>query len=101
MNSGFPETIFYFLLAMIPLWFVLLGMMWLRLVRRHLRRYEAMGRPRFLNPTGGVATVRFMVLRKHRLVGDPVLGLISDGALAVLVLLGLGSLLLAAVLLVR
>jgi hypothetical protein len=78
------------LLGLAVVWLVLLGALWLRLIRRHPDSYVAMGRPRFLTPLGAIATLRFVIARHHRALGDRMLGVLSDFALVVLVIYVLG-----------
>lgn len=43
-----------------------------------------MGRPHFFSPLGLFLTLRFILWREHRQLGDRALGLTSDAALLVL-----------------
>jgi hypothetical protein len=92
-----PETLFIALAVLVGAWFLLLTLLWRRLIARHPAQYEAMHRPSFFSPVGLLPTLRFLFLREHRRIGDRVLGIISDLALTVLVLYITGFLLLASI----
>jgi len=58
-----------------------------RLITRHTEIYEAMGSPPFLTMRANFATVRFILGRKHRLLCDQSLAILSDLAIGVLLAL--------------
>lgn len=86
MRSPDPNTLFLSLFVLVGLWFLMLSLVWRRLISHHPRTYETIGSPHFLKPLGAIATLRFLVSRAHRSLGDRTLGWLSDGALLVLVL---------------
>ena len=91
----FP-VIFAMLFGMVIVWFVLIKLLFNRLERHHLKKYEAMGRPSlFLRNSieGGWATLKFLVTREHRSLNDSYLSKLSDAMLvffAIYLLLFLG-----------
>jgi hypothetical protein len=95
MNTPNPETLFVALVALVGAWFLLLTLLWRRLIARHPAKYEAMHRPTFFSPLGLMPTLRFLFLREHRRLGDRTLGITSDLAFTVLLLYIAGFLLLA------
>ena len=92
-----PGTLFIALAVLVGAWFLLLTLLWRRLIARHPAQYEAMHRPSFISAVGLLPTLRFLFLREHRTLCDKVLGITSDLALAVLVLYITGFLLLASI----
>jgi hypothetical protein len=92
-----PETLFISLAVLVGAWFLLLTMLWRRLIARHPAKYEAMNSPSFLSPVGLLPTLRFLFLREHRGLSDKALGITSDLALTILVLYITGFLLLASI----
>ena len=85
MPTPDPNTLFLGLFFLVGLWFLMLAMLWQRLISYHPATYEAIGSPHFLKPLGAFSTLRFILTRAHRTLGDRVLGWLSDGALIVLV----------------
>jgi hypothetical protein len=81
-----PDTLVLSLSVLLGLWFLMLSLVWGRLISHHPKTYEAIGRPHFLRPHGAIATLWFLATRAHRGMEDPKLSWLSDGALAVLVL---------------
>jgi hypothetical protein len=82
LNSG---ALYAVLFALVALWFLLLTLLWKRLIAHHPAKYEELNRPNFFSALGLFSTLRFVLRREHRLVGDRALGLTSDAALAVLI----------------
>jgi len=85
-----PIALLFVLGGVFGAWVVLMGVVWLRLISRHPEQYESMGRPHFFTPFRSIATLRFVFLRQHRLLGDRALGVASDAALVVFVLYVVG-----------
>ena len=92
-----PSALLFGLFALVGLWFVLLALVWRRLIARHPAQYDEMGRPHFLSPFGAWNTLRFLVTRAHRGLGDRTLAVTADAALLVLVLYVAGFVLLASI----
>jgi hypothetical protein len=67
------------------MWFILITLLWKRLIAHHPAKYEELNRPTFFSALGLFSTLRFVLRREHRLVGDRKLSLTSDAALAVLI----------------
>jgi hypothetical protein len=86
MRTPDPSTLFISLFVLVGFWFLMLALVWRRLISRHPGIYEAKGSPHFLRPLGAISTLRFVVTRAHRKLGDRVLGWLSDGALVALTL---------------
>jgi hypothetical protein len=86
MRKPDPSTLFLSLFILVGLWFLMLSLVWGRLISHHPKTYEAIGRPHFLRPLSAIATLQFLVTRAHRKLGDPKLGWLSDIALTALVL---------------
>jgi hypothetical protein len=82
-NSG---ALYVSLFALVALWFLLIALLWKHLIAHHPAKYEELNRPNFFSALGLFSTLRFVLRREHRLVGDRTLGLKSDAALAVLIL---------------
>jgi hypothetical protein len=75
------------LFCMILGWFVMIRRLFGRLEMRHREKYEAMGRPSLFlrnNISGNWATLKFLVLREHKVLDDPQLSKLSDFMLAYL-----------------
>ncbi len=83
------------MLVLVAAWLAALSLVWLRLIRRHPEKYDAMGRPHFLTLRGSIATLRFVLVREHRTMHDRTLGILSDSALAIFSLYVLGFIFLA------
>ena len=86
MGTSNPALLLVVLIGVVAVWFALIGVVWLRLIKRHPEKYESMGRPHFFTRIGSIATLRFVFARQHRLLGDRALGVASDAALITLVL---------------
>ena len=71
--------------ASVAMWFFLISLLWKRLIAHHPGKYEELNRPTFSSALGLFSTLRFVLRREHRLVGDRKLSLTSDAALAVLI----------------
>jgi hypothetical protein len=82
VNSG---ALYVALLALVALWFLLITLLWKRLIAHHPAKYDELNRPNFFSALGLFSTLRFVLRREHRLVGDRTLGLTSDAAFAVLI----------------
>jgi hypothetical protein len=83
MSTKATLPLFYVLLALVPIWWVSATLVWMRLITRHTETYDAMGRPHFFSLIGNFAVVRFILGRRHRLLGDQVLAIRSDLAMGV------------------
>ena len=73
------------LFGMVLVWFVLIRLLCKRLEQAHPAKYEAMGRPSLFlrnNIASGTATLKFLVMREHRGLGDPYLSKLADAMLA-------------------
>jgi len=84
-HPALSDTIFPALLGMVFAWFVLLKLLFNRLERMHAEKYELMGRPSLFlrnNIATGWATLKFIVGREHRLLGDGYLSKLCDFMLA-------------------
>ena len=97
MSTLSPSTLFIALFVLVVAWFLLLTLLWRRLISHHPAKYDAMHRPSFLSPMGALSTMRFLVFREHRHLGDRALGLTADTALVVLLLNVAGFVLLAVI----
>ncbi|AOH36488.1 hypothetical protein BGP89_09065 [Luteimonas sp. JM171] len=79
-----PAVLFVALLGMVITWFVLIRKLYARLERAHPGKYEAMGRPSLVlrnNIATNWATLKFLVGREHRALGDSGLSKLSDAML--------------------
>jgi hypothetical protein len=78
----------YVLAGLVAAWFFLLFAVWFRLIGQHRATYSAMlsssFAPRFGMP-GLWTTLKFLILRRHRTLGDSRLSFLSDTSLVVLV----------------
>jgi hypothetical protein len=97
MGALNPNTLFVGLAFLVGVWFALLAILWRRLIARHPQKYESMGRPHFFSPLGAISTLRLLLTREHRRLGDRVLVVTADLALVVLVLYLSGLALLASI----
>ena len=84
VTSSAP-TIVWIYFGLVLVWFALLKVLFNRLERHHLAKYDSMGRPTlFLRNSiaSGFATMKFLFLREHRHLGDQTLSRLADGMLA-------------------
>ena len=86
-------ALFFMLFGMVPVWFVLVKLLFNRLAVAHPQKYDAMRRPSLVlrnSPSGVWAMLQFLVVREHRTLGDSYLSKLSDSMLIFcLVYLGL------------
>jgi hypothetical protein len=76
-----PDVIFPILFGMVFVWFVLVKLLFNRLESAHPDKYESMGRPSlFLRNNSATvwATLKFIIGREHRVLGDSYLSRLSD-----------------------
>jgi hypothetical protein len=77
----------YMLAGLVAAWFLLLFAVWFRLIGQHRATYSAMLSSSFaplLGMPGMWETLKFLVLRRHRTLGDSRLSFLSDVAVIVL-----------------
>jgi hypothetical protein len=82
--AAFPVLLF-----MVVVWFVLIKLLFNRVEKFHPQKYEAMGRPSlFMRNTinGGLATLKFLVAREHKVLNDAYLSKLSDFMLVFIVI---------------
>jgi hypothetical protein len=94
-----PQVVFpaLFVFVLVGVWFLLVTLLWRRLVTRQSAVYESMNQPNFFAVLGVLSTMRFIFLRRHRGLGDKTLALISDLALTVFAVYTLGLVLLISI----
>ena len=85
MSTVHSAALYVALFALVALWFLLITLLWKRLIAHHPAKYDELNRPTFSSALGLFSTLRFVLRREHRLLGDRTLGLASDAALAVLI----------------
>jgi hypothetical protein len=73
------------LLPAVAMWLLMITLLWKHLVAHHPAKYEELNRPTFSSVLGLFSTLRFVLRREHRLIGDRKLSLTSDAALATLI----------------
>lgn len=74
-------VLFPVLFGMVIVWFVFIILLFSRLERAHPQKYEAMGRPSlFLRNSiaGSLATMKYLIRREHKVLGDGYLSILSD-----------------------
>ena len=84
MSESLRLSLVAVLFGMAIAWLVLVKLLFLRLERFHPERYDAMGRPSLVfrnTPFGAFQTLKFVILRQHRILNDTYLSRLSDGML--------------------
>ena len=80
ISQSMLPILFFVLLGMVLIWFVLIKLLFDRLAASHPQKYEAMGRPSLFlrnSPATGWATLKFLVMRQYRALGDGYLSKLS------------------------
>jgi hypothetical protein len=83
------------LVACVATWWGLLGLLWLRLVARHRHLYHSLGGPQFValnSLASGWLTLKFILMRQHRPLGDRYLSFLADAALGIFLCFAAGFL---------